>query len=101
MYTVLFRHPLVGAITTWDFNDGCWLGAPSGFVRQDNSEKPSYRKLNSLIHGEWETHTTVTTDAEGWAVMEGFRGGYTLKGTDGEAKICLTENKETEIRLEK
>ena len=23
MYTALFAHPLVEAITTWDFNDGC------------------------------------------------------------------------------
>ena len=38
MYSILFAHPMVDAITTWDFNDGCWLKAPSGFVREDNSE---------------------------------------------------------------
>ena len=28
MYSILFAHPQVEAITTWDFNDGCWLKAP-------------------------------------------------------------------------
>ena len=51
MYSVLFAHPLVQAITTWDFNDGCWLRAPSGLVREDNSPKPAYEALKRLIHG--------------------------------------------------
>ncbi len=82
MYTTLFNHPLVEAITTWDFNDGCWLKAPSGFVRQDNSEKPSYFALQKLIHGDWETHEQLTTDGEGYVSFSGFKGGYTVS-TDG------------------
>ncbi len=78
MYSVLFAHPQVEAITTWDFNDGCWLKAPSGFVRQDNSEKPSYYALQKLIHGDWETHEQLTTDGEGRVSFSGFKGGYAL-----------------------
>ena len=89
MYTVLFEHPLVEAITTWDFNDGCWLGAPSGFVHQDNSEKPSYRALQGLIHGAWETHETLETDGDGWIQFSGFKGQYTLKTDAGCAAFDL------------
>ena len=78
MYSTLFAHPLVGAITTWDFNDGCWLKAPSGFVREDNSEKPSYQALKKLIHQTWETHETVMADNEGQLTFTGFKGNYTL-----------------------
>ncbi len=78
MYSVLFAHPLVEAITTWDFNDGCWLKAPSGFVRQDNSEKPAYHALQKLIHQDWETHETLTTDSEGRLSFTGFKGCYAL-----------------------
>lgn len=85
MYSVLFAHPLVEAITTWDFNDGCWLGAPSGFVRADNSEKPSYQALKGLIHGAWETHEKLVTDADGYVVVNGFKGGYTLRAAGGAA----------------
>ena len=89
MYSVLFAHPLVEAITTWDFNDGCWLKAPSGFVREDNSEKPSYHALMKLIHGEWETHETLTTDSEGRLSFTGFKGEYALRSDHGNAVFSL------------
>ena len=99
MYTVLFSHPLVEAITTWDFNDGCWLKAPSGFVRQDNSEKPSYHALHRLIHGDWETHETLTADGEGRISFTGFKGGYTLRTDAGAAGITLDQDLEQELTL--
>ena len=89
MYTILFSHPLVEAITTWDFNDGCWLKAPSGFVHEDNREKPSYYALQKLIHGEWETHETLVSDDNGIITLTGFKGGYTLRTAAGSAEITL------------
>ena len=91
MYETLFTHPLVEAITTWDFNDGCWLKAPSGFVREDNSEKPSYYALQKLIHGDWETHRTLTTDENGCLSFTGFKGGYALKADGKTAKLDLKD----------
>ena len=101
MYSVLFAHPLVEAITTWDFNDGCWLGAPSGFVRADNSEKPSYHALQGLIHGAWETHETLTADAEGRVSFTGFKGGYALRTDAGGASFTLSDGLDTTLRLTK
>ena len=99
MYSILFSHPLVEAITTWDFNDGCWLKAPSGFVHEDNSEKPSYHALKKLIHEDWETHETLVTDEEGFLTLTGFRGGYTLRTAAGEAKLALEGDMEGQIVL--
>ena len=99
MYSILFAHPLVEAITTWDFNDGCWLKAPSGFVREDNSEKPSYHELKKLIHETWETHETVTTDAEGCLSFTGFKGGYTLQSAAGTASFELFGSLDTQVKL--
>lgn len=99
MYTILYSHPLVEAITTWDFNDGCWLKAPSGFVHEDNSEKPSYRALKKLIHEDWETHETLTADADGIITFTGFRGGYTLQTEAGKAEITLDGDTEARIVL--
>ena len=99
MYSVLFSHPLVEAITTWDFNDGCWLKAPSGFVREDNSEKPSYHALKNLIHGEWETHETLATDAEGKLIFTGFKGGYLLETDHGSAPLELNGDLSAQLRL--
>ena len=99
MYTVLFSHPLVEAITTWDFNDGCWLKAPSGFVHADNSLKPSYGALHSLIHGNWETHETLATDADGFLCFSGFKGDYTVRTDAGKAGFTLDRDLDTQLRL--
>ncbi len=99
MYSVLFAHPQVEAITTWDFNDGCWLKAPSGFVRQDNSEKPSYYALQKLIHGDWETHVQLTTDEEGFVSFSGFKGGYALTVNGQKASFDLNGAVDTSLFL--
>ena len=99
MYSILFAHPLVEAITTWDFNDGCWLKAPSGFVRGDNSEKPSYYALKQLIHGDWETHETQVTDSDGFISFTGFKGNYTLQAGTGSASFSLDSETDGRISL--
>ena len=78
MYRILFAHPLVKAVTGWDFTDGMWLNAPSGVVRRDGSVKPSYELLDHLINHEWHTDETVITDGEGMVTVQGFKGGYEL-----------------------
>jgi GH35 family endo-1,4-beta-xylanase len=99
MYSVLFAHPLVEAITTWDFNDGCWLKAPSGFVRQDNSIKPSYDALAQLIHGTWETHQKTATDGEGYLTFTGFKGNYTVCTDTQSASFTLSEDRTGKLTL--
>lgn len=78
MYRILFSHPLVEAITGWDFADGAWLGAPSGVIRKDNSVKPVYNRLKNMIKKEWWTDTFIRTDENGYAKLEGVKGEYIL-----------------------
>jgi GH35 family endo-1,4-beta-xylanase len=57
IYTLLYSHPAVEAITWWDFSDyQAWQGAPAGLVRADMSPKPLYERLMELVWGEWATH---------------------------------------------
>ena len=99
MYRILFAHPLVEAITTWDFRDGAWLKAPSGFIREDGSHKPSYDMLKKLIRQEWWTDTTVRTDDNGWAEIEAFKGDYHISADGQSADVSLVDDEKTEIRL--
>ena len=101
MYSVLFAHPLVEAITTWDFNDGCWLKAPSGFVREDNSIKPAYETLRRLIHETWETHEALVTDGEGFLTLNGFKGDYRLDAACGSAALSLDGDTDAQLRLKR
>ncbi|MBR5418354.1 MAG: endo-1,4-beta-xylanase [Clostridiales bacterium] len=99
MYRVLFSHPLVKAITTWDYRDGAWLKAPSGFLRLDNSVKPSYTMLKNLVCGEWWTDTTVRTDADGYAVIDAFKGDYKLSSEGKEATAVFADDTEITVKL--
>lgn len=92
MYRNLFANPYVKAITTWDFRDGAWLKAPSGFIRLDNSKKPSYDMIKKLIHEEWWTDVTVSTDDNGYVEVEAFKGDYELIVDDMKAKISLSDD---------
>lgn len=95
MYRFLFAHPMVEAITGWDFTDGAWLGAPSGVLRKDNSEKPSYAMLKDLIHREWHTSEKIRTDENGIAELTGFKGIYALTGEGRSGSFHLGQGQES------
>ena len=94
MYTILFEHPLVEAITGWDFADGAWLHAPSGLIREDNTCKPSYYELQRLIKEEWTSKGTVKTDENGYAEISGFKGEYEVSANQGQATVTIDNDKE-------
>lgn len=63
-------------ITWWDLCDrGSWLTG-GGMLRADMSPKPVYEQLKQLIHEEWKTRVSATTDAEGQFSFQGFFGDY-------------------------
>ena len=99
MYRILFSHPLVQGITTWDFKDGAWLKAPSGVVREDFSRKPSFDMLKKLIKEEWWTDTVITTDENGFAEVEAFKGDYEIGLKDRCVQATLADDTEAEIRI--
>lgn len=96
MYEILFEHPLVEAVTGWDFADGAWLNAPSGIIRKDNTTKPVYDMLKNKIHNEWTSEITVVTDENGYAKTEGFRGEYEALCDNLKTKFTISKDvKET------
>jgi GH35 family endo-1,4-beta-xylanase len=77
-YRVCFAHPSMRAITWWDLCDqGSWLPG-GGMLRADMAPKPVYEQLKRLIHEEWKTRASGTTDAEGRFAFRGFYGTYRL-----------------------
>ncbi|WP_332631667.1 endo-1,4-beta-xylanase [Halalkalibacter flavus] len=97
MYSILFEHPLVEAITTWSFSDvGAWLGAPAGFLRKDNSPKPAYEVVKKLIKEDWNTNVIRQTDDNGFVSFEGFLGEYDLVCGDKKVSFKLEKGVDTE-----
>lgn len=94
-YRVCFAHPAVRAITWWDLCDqGSWLPG-GGMLRADMSPKPVYEQLRRLIHEEWKTSVTATTDDDGRFACRGFLGTYRLVLQMPEGRV------EREVRLTK
>ena len=84
MYRILFADPNIKAVTGWDFADGAWLNAPSGLVTVDNREKPAYKKLLSLVKGEWWTKDQpIRTNSDGIVSVKGTKGTYEIDGCEG------------------
>jgi len=78
-YRVCFAHPAMRAVTWWDLCDqGSWLRG-GGMLRADMTPKPVYEQLKRLIHEEWRTKASGTTDAEGRFAFRGFRGTYRVE----------------------
>lgn len=83
LFTVLFSHPAVEAITWWDFSDrNSWAGAPAGLLRKDMSPKPLYDWLVEAFHHTWSTDVTVQSDENGTVSLRGFYGEYEVTATD-------------------
>ncbi|MHB8951796.1 MAG: endo-1,4-beta-xylanase [Pirellulaceae bacterium] len=77
-YRVCFAHPAIKAITWWDLGDQGSFIPGGGMLRQDLSPKPVYEQLKQLIHEEWKTKTSGTSDAEGRFAFRGFLGTYQI-----------------------
>jgi GH35 family endo-1,4-beta-xylanase len=107
LYTVLFSHPAVEAITWWDLQDGSWMNAPAGLLRSDMSPKPAYERLLELVQGEWRTDEDVLTDGDGKVSASAFHGTYEISdaqtgaavivahgpGSEGEARLVLVADR--------
>ena len=101
MYRTLFeKHPLMTAITNWDFGDGAWLNAPSGVIRRDNSLKPAYNALHRLIKEEWHTSFEAVTDAEGYVTVNGFKGSYELTANGKKGCFKLSDGSDAVVTVE-
>lgn len=98
-YRILFSHPQIEAITTWAFQDGAWLGAPAGLVREDNSIKPSYKVLKNLIRKEWWTEETYETSENGVIDFTGFKGDYLVAANGREHLFQLGNNSEIVLNM--
>lgn len=92
MYRILFEHPLVQGITTWNFTDHAWLNAPAGFLRKDNSKKPSYEIMDQMINRDWSTNLTAVTDENGTISFAGFKGDYEIVCGDQKFTLSLHED---------
>jgi len=101
IYSFLFSHPAVEAITWWDLSDyDAWQGAPAGLLRKDLSPKPAYEELKKLIKGKWWTGPiSLKTDIDGRITFRGFMGKYKISIDGKTIDLILDKKSQKEIEL--
>lgn len=88
IYRLAFGNPAVEVINWWGFSDRDSWQPGGGVVFAEYEPKPVYHRLMHLIHQEWETRLTGTTDRNGQLTFRGFYGEYEvlLKTNQGESR---------------
>lgn len=104
IYTLLFSHPSVDAITWWDLSDyGAAQGAPAGLLRADMSRKPAYNRLLNLVRNQWWSRGNAYTGDDGVARFRGFYGTYKLtvekEGKRVEANLQLARGLDNRLTV--
>lgn len=103
LYTLLFSHPAVEAVTWWDFSDHrSWQGAPAGLLRADMTPKPLYERLYHLVREAWSTDVQATSDENGLVQLRGFLGQYRVEAApdlNGTFELDQTSGQKTVVEL--
>jgi hypothetical protein len=108
LYTLLYSHPAVEAITWWDFSDyHAWQGAPCGLIRADMSPKPLYERLLQRVHKDWSTDLQATSDPRGHLRARCTFGHYQVEATSatgaslaGSFELCRKGARTLEVTLQ-
>lgn len=80
-YRTVFGHPQVAGIFYFGLNGReTWL-PQGGLLDEQGNPRPAYERLRRLIHEEWTTHLTGSTDENGSFHFRGFFGRYQAEVT--------------------
>ena len=111
LYKVSFSNPHVSGVFWWNLDDNgiqtfknrdaLGENLPSTGLIRNGVPKESYRVLDRLIHEEWHTEGSITTD--GHVAFEGFFGTYEIMVQTNEKtytfEVSLNKNDTREINL--
>jgi endo-1,4-beta-xylanase len=101
VYTVLFSHPAVSAITWWSFLEDPWWHPELGdyIVARTGHVLQVYDALYDLFHVQWNSTGTYRLDTEGKLRFTGFYGNYTAK-MDGysQIKFSIVDNRTAALK---
>jgi endo-1,4-beta-xylanase len=88
----VFSEPAVKGITLWGFwSKRHWR--PQGALYADDwTIRPHGQTYIDLVHHQWQTDVTLTTDAAGQAHFRGFFGTYAIDANNKTDTVDLAQN---------
>jgi GH35 family endo-1,4-beta-xylanase len=82
--TVVFSHPAVEGITLWGFWEGAHWAPDAAFWTRDWQLRPVGKAWLNLVHRDWKTEATLTTDQDGRVGLRGYLGDYEITVKKGD-----------------
>jgi len=79
----MFSHPNVYGVMLWGFWEGRHWRPDAALFERDWTPRPMAKAWIDLVHREWKTDLTLTTDAAGIARARGFCGQYDVHVSAG------------------
>ena len=77
MMRLCFSHPSIEGFVFWGLTEPTWVPASIvNLIREDKTSKIAADTVYNLIHKEWSTNVSGTTDASGRLVLKGYFGDY-------------------------
>ena len=96
--TVLFSHRLVNGIYAWTtLPRGRSSTASRAILEAGGRLRLRGKVWMHLMKKRWWTDEKLTTDADGWASLRGFKGDYTISAGGNTAKLKLDKDQQTEV----
>lgn len=98
--TTAFGHPAIEAFFFWGFLGAAIQWEP---LHSGHTLRPIWHEIYRLLHEEWTTRLSLTTDAQGSLSFRGFPGDYALRhalgATTRGSSISLTEPGSLTVKL--
>jgi len=89
--TAVFSHPNVQGIMLWGFWEGRHWRPDAALFDSNWQLRPHGKVWIDLVHGQWKTDVTTTTDRSGQALVRGFCGEYEVSASvDGRIAVTRT-----------
>jgi GH35 family endo-1,4-beta-xylanase len=79
----MFSHPNVYGVMLWGFWEGRHWRPDAALFERDWTPRPMAKAWMDLVHREWKTDLTLTTDATGVARARGYCGQYDVHVSSG------------------
>ncbi|NJM46900.1 MAG: 1,4-beta-xylanase [Alkalinema sp. RU_4_3] len=83
LYTTAFAHKSVESILLWGYWEPRHWWPQAALYRKDWTPKPAAIAYQTLIHNQWWTHKTLTTDKAGQIQTPAFLGQYEISIREG------------------
>lgn len=99
MLYAAFSEPALDAFIVWGWWEGDHWKKPAAMLREDWSEKPSFKAWRQAVFSDWWSRESGVTNNNGEVIFRGFKGTYDVTVGGQTVAVTLSDQGEAVITL--